>query len=58
MDPRTLVGPGIAAPAWGPLPRSPGYDAAVSEPFRFVFRVRYGIKGQGLRLIGGGELVH
>lgn len=39
MDPGTLVGPGIAAPPWGPLPR---YHAAVSEPFRFVFRVRYG----------------
>ena len=23
-----------------------------------VFRVRYGIKGQGLRAIGGGELAH
>jgi len=23
-----------------------------------AFRVRYGIKGQGLRQIGGGELVH
>ena len=31
------------------------YNARGGEP---IFRVRWGIKGQGLRVIGGGELVH